>query len=594
MGRGFSQRSQRSTPMRPANSQRGGTTTTTATNNNNNVFSAPPPPFPYAPSASLHPRDVSVVSAVSGGATPLVAELSTEGMMNMNMNSPSALLALGIGGGGTSSGGAAAPAATSGGGGGNASAAAGILHDNDLPSLSVAPIPDVSVAGTATVRGGTVGPGGGSGAVDAAEERGRRLNEVLAMLRSRITGRGVSREGIVQLSKLEGLECMWQGDNLTGAGSSIDLEIEFESGGSDYVRDVTLSYAVPATGDIVTREDGAEVMKRNMMLSDEEKREYKWKRLDNFHENIQRLARLDQLSKQVSCFQAIEGLHNSLKEIWNAEEVRGGHKGYYDHVSTNAIGGPNMDKGKRIGLVLDYWVPQRRILDRRRAAENNKMDIDIGNAGEKKQPPPLEPAANPWSAEIDCEEGFPSLRVSSQWVSPDIYSSPPPKDDQQQQQTTPQPTISWLEPPPTTITPDQPQPQPTTTTAAATAPTPAPIPIDRRFVARLTPPIHLPVRIASDIFRTLQIPIPPDLRSSIYDHLVVPPERDAPPTTTPTPARKGGKAGTTAAGNVEPTVGGSERKVPRGKPFQKTGRQPVATGVDIVGTTTFNGRGDGR
>lgn len=535
--------------------------------------------------------------------------------MSMNMNSPSALFALGLGGGGGGNGananigtgaagvgpgdvastralgpptGTAAASvsgninATTGGmtplphahptsytyrtptpgsgpghgpghghGHGSGASIPGYLHDNDTPSPPVAVLPDVSVAGTTTLRGA-----GGTTAADVAEERGRRLNEVMALLRSRIRGRGVSREAIVQLSKLEGLECMWQEDNLTIAGSSIDLEVEFETS-SDYVKNVALSYALPATGDIVTREDGAEVLKRNIMLSDDEKRECKWKKLDDFHDNIQRLARLDELSEQVSCFQAIEGLYTSLKNIWTAEEARGQYKGHYDHVSTNAIGGPNMDQGKTVGLVVDYWAPRRRSLDRRREIENSQPENSTRRSADTKNisPPDI------WSAEIDCEEGYPSLRVSSDWVAPDIFSSP--TQPAATEQATSEPTISWLEPPTTTITPEQPQPQPTTTAGGPTAPIPptlAPVPVDRRFVAQLTPPIHLPVRIASEIYSALQVPIPPDLRSSIYDHLIVPPAYD-----TSTPARKTTK-GDVAVG---PAMHDSERWIPRGKPLQK-------------------------
>ncbi|KAI5287719.1 hypothetical protein KEM54_005801, partial [Ascosphaera aggregata] len=460
MGRGYSQRSQRSTPMRPVGSQRGSYIFGGGAGGSSGQTPGPPilpqisssASTPLAahghlhhnhhlhhqPHHSLHvtgstttPASASASAAAAAGAaaaaagggsdgggvmgsTPLVASLSTEGLMTMNINSPSALLALGL-----SSGMTPPPPPT-----GAGAAAAGslhALHEGDLPTM-----PTVAVTGVSDVTVSMTGTGTGRGAGEVAEERSRRLNEVMSLLRSRVGGRGISRKGVVQLSKLEQLECMWQGDNLTVAGSSIDLEIEFEIGagaGSDFVKDIKLSYALATTGEVVTRSAGAEVLKRNIMLSEDERRACEWKKLDMFHGNIQRLARMDQLSKQISCFSAIGGLHKSLSDIWQAEEMKGQYKGYYDHISLNSIGEPKMDQGTRIGLVLDYWVSQRRIFDRRRELERDEMDIDVGKKKRRRNTEEDKPRPKIWSAEIDCEEGYPSLRISSEWVSPNVFST---------------------------------------------------------------------------------------------------------------------------------------------------------------------------
>ncbi|KAI5292496.1 hypothetical protein KEM52_006310 [Ascosphaera acerosa] len=508
-----------------------------------------------------HSQQGGTASAAAGSmSTPLLSSLSADGMMMMNMNSPSALFALGLNQGSASLSHNPAFPATNGSGGvssidtGTPGLLSGLHSVGPAgagipaipPSLSLLPdVPPMSITGTGT----------GRGAGEIAEERSRRLAKVLALLRARVSGRGVSREGVVQLSKLEGLECMWQGDSLTIAGSALDLEIEFEGNGTgtgtgasvggsgDFVRDVRLAYALP-TGEVVSRAGGAEVLKRTLVMSDAERQAYEWKRLGLFHDNIQRLARLDRLSRQCSCFGAIEGLHASLQRIWAAEMQRMRHRGRYHHLCAGTVGRPVVDKAMRIGLALDYWVAQHRVLDRRRAAaDDHQMEVDGGGAdvgADADEEQSLSSGAvKTWSAEVDCEEGYPPLRVSSDWVSDPVFTEDDPAHDQAMSGTpeaaaeSSLPSVQWLEPPPTLVTLDQQQQQQAPTPGPGPAPPSQPAedqpmdaqqPVDRRFVLRLQPPVHLPSRVASDIFQSLGVPIPPDMRTAVFDYLVVPPD----------------------------------------------------------------------
>ena len=150
---------------------------------------------------------------------------------------------------------------------------------------------------------------------DNDEEQRHRIEGVVQLLRARVAGRGVSRESVERLSRLEGFESIWEDDSLNIAGNFVDLEIDFHAG-HDVVKDVSLRYATPEYTEGVRREEATAVLKRTLAQVPEDALSGNWRSLQRFHENLQWLAKLDKLSQEVNCFEALENLEENFKRIW--------------------------------------------------------------------------------------------------------------------------------------------------------------------------------------------------------------------------------------------------------------------------------------
>ncbi|OJD12684.1 hypothetical protein ACJ73_09313 [Blastomyces percursus] len=429
------------------------------------------------PSASGHGHHPSVSSHQY--PTPMAASASVED--TVAFSSPSALLALGFGG-------ITPPPA------GNDALAGPGINDNGMHSMGMS----------------TLGMGG---ARDTDEEKTRRMEEVIRLLRTRVSGRGVCREGMERLGKFEGFECLWQDNDLSIAGNFVDLEIQFEDG-AENVKDVSLKYTTPSAVEGERRVEATAVLKHDLMRSTGEHDETPWKNLDAFHSNLHRLAKLDQLSRDVNCFEAVEGLYESLKRVWEGELRRHPEKSHWEHICTGQVGKPGLHQVKRIGLSLQYWIEQRRTLDSNRKMIPNAMNID--------QPTPDDRDSAPihkhkiWTAAIECEEGYPSLRVSKEWVAAELFTSMNAGESSTAANGNDSEIllINWLDPPATLVT--NPNDVPLDSTALGTT-TP-----NRRFVARLEPPIHMPIIAAAEVYRVLGLNMPPEPKTVTYDGLVVP------------------------------------------------------------------------
>ncbi|KAK2791055.1 hypothetical protein FQN51_002265 [Onygenales sp. PD_10] len=429
------------------------------------------------PSASGHGHHPSVSSHQY--PTPMAAPTTME--ENATFSSPSALLALGLGG----------------------------ITPSPAGNDGLAG-PGMNEAGMASMGMSTLGMGGPR---DTDEEKARRMAEVIRLLRTRVAGRGVCREGVERLGKFEGFECMWQDNNLTIAGNLVDLEIEFE-GGTENVKDVSLKYSTPDAPEGERRVEATAVLRRDLIQSTEDCEQITWKTLDAFHANLHRLSKLDQLSQDVNCFEAVEGLYENLKRVWDGEIHRAPDRGHREHVCTSLVGEPSLHQGKRIGLTLDYWVEQRRLLDSKEKSRQDAMNVDQP-LEDGSRPSPAEKSKT-WSTIIECEEGYPSLRVSKEWVSSDMFTA---VDTGEPSSTTNENDseillINWLDPPTTIINNSN-----DISLDSSTLPTSTP---NRRFVARLEPPVDLPIIAAAEVYRILELNMPPEQKTVTYDGLVVP------------------------------------------------------------------------
>ncbi|WEW60882.1 hypothetical protein PRK78_006370 [Emydomyces testavorans] len=417
-------------------------------------------------------------SSISSHQYPTPLPVSTAAIEDAaTFSSPSALLALGLGG--------ITPAA-------NDALAGHGMNESDMHSMA---IPPLSITGPK----------------DIDEERRKRIDEVVQLLRTRLAGRGVCREGVKRLGRLEGLECMWQDNDLSIAGNSLDLEIEFEAH-QEVVKDVTLRYATPDAPEGERRAEASEVLKRNLKQPPGELQQGRWRSMTEFHENLRRLARLDRLSREVNCFEAVEGVYECLKRIWEEEKRQNMWQSHWEHMCKGWVGKPSMHRGQHIGLMLEYWVKRRRVLEFKQAPSENAMDFDQPVQAEDEIPPGI---SNVWGATIECETGYPSLRVSKDWVTTEVFTTinhAGAGDNGSEMKV-----INWAEPPPTLVSSLGTNLEVALEPTILSSTTP-----DIRFVARLEPPVDMPIFAASEIYRVLGVNMMQEFKNITYDSLLIP------------------------------------------------------------------------
>lgn len=335
---------------------------------------------------------------------------------------------------------------------------------------------------------------------DSDEERRRNIDHVVQLLRTRVAGRGVCREGIERLSQLEGFESIWQEDSLNIAGNFVDLEIEFHRR-ENTISDVSLKYATPEATEGERREEATAVLKRGLIQPSEDAERGAWKSLTGFHENLQWLARHDRLSQEVNCFEAIEGLYESLRRVWDAEGAQGKTPGVYERLCQASVGRPFLHQEGRIGLGLDYWVWQARVVDAQCKKNKGSDDMEIDQSEDVP-----ESLKGRWSVAVECEEGYPSLRVSKEWVGPEPLTQVDNAADEADM------VVNWTDPPATIATNSEGHPDAMALDANMLGSAP-----NRRFVARLEPPLDVPIIVGSDIYRQLGFDIPQEFRVVTYD-----------------------------------------------------------------------------
>ncbi|KAH8701933.1 mediator of RNA polymerase II transcription subunit 1-domain-containing protein [Talaromyces proteolyticus] len=399
------------------------------------------------------------------GATPIAATAGLEDPFSFS--SPSALLALGSFTG-------MSPALNV-----QEGLVGSGMNDNDIQALAL----------------------GLAGARNHEEERRKNIEEVAQLLRERVSGRGVSREAVERLSQLEGFESIWQENSINIAGNSVDLEIDFYPG-EDNVKDVNLSYAsFEAEGEGERREEATAVLKADLIQTPEDRENGIWKPLKGFHGNLARLAKLDKLSQEVNCFEAVEGIFESLQKIWEAEGKRDLYRDNYEHLCRGSIGRPSLHRGGRVGMGVEYWIEKHRVLHAKRTkASPDSMAVDGRDECREN--------SKTRSVTIECEAGYPSLRISKEWVGDEALTVDTSSNESSNSETT---LINWMEPPPTLHSSAN-----GLDAGMAGEDTP-----NRRFVAKLEPPVHVPILTANDIYRLLGLQVPQEYRTTTYDGLLV-------------------------------------------------------------------------
>ncbi|EXJ89875.1 hypothetical protein A1O3_02942 [Capronia epimyces CBS 606.96] len=294
-------------------------------------------------------------------------------------------------------------------------AAAGAIHDDllALNSPAAALMASLGPTGMTPLGSGPDGLGittslqgtsvrGAGTPVNPEAERLHRAHLVADILKSRVAGRGVTREGVERIAQLQGFTTLWDDENLTIAGNAVDLEVIFDAADRDRVTDVSLNLNTSDSEEPQPQIRGSEILKDNLKPLNMVLGSPQWMSLDTFESNLQYLSQLDHIEGGAPCFEAVTGLYDAFQKIWNVERQKFSGRTTRQHLRRTAVGRPSLDRKPILGLALDYWCA--------------KEDLQ-----EKTADGEVEPSANAsphlYTARIACEPGSPSTVLAKQWVS---------------------------------------------------------------------------------------------------------------------------------------------------------------------------------
>lgn len=402
----------------------------------------------------------------------------------------------------------------------------------------------ISMSGMSGLGGlGLAGSSMGGRADD--EERRRRLEAVIATVGAR-PGR-VSQEGVRSLCQRCGLGLAYmpgeqgEGKKSMGiAGKGIVLDIDWTS---DTVERVAVD--IPSGKSVTAFSTSAAKMLQDDLTPPPGVASINLT-LDRFAHNLERLARMDRLSTpEVNCFEAISGVYTSLRRLFEHEKKAA--LALFDAAASSSptaatnekaerevlckkSGRPRMNAGKCVGLALEYWMDRRHILPPpSKPAQkapgtpaSTRMDID-SDASEGLADADADADMNRiYSLTIECESSpaglYPSMRISDAWISPQVEkpaSDPSSIFDGG-------PSVDWLEPPPTYIPstgPEAHDPDDAMNLGADATAGVGRLP-NIRFIAKLSPPLVVPLSVAVNILPS----IPSDsIRPTTFEGLALRP-----------------------------------------------------------------------
>ncbi|KAM3425496.1 Mediator of RNA polymerase II transcription subunit 1 [Cercospora zeina] len=361
----------------------------------------------------------------------------------------------------------------------------GVDLGSGTPNLNV-PTPMLAAAGMVPSMSEIMGVGAGRKR-NEDEERKAKMNKILKKI-GKPKGR-VSKAGIERVARRCGLTAV--GDDaeisLAGVGEKMMLVVNLKGDVVEgVVPQIFVCEAEKKEEEQYMGIAASKVLLQNLRVPSGIALQSK---LDQFAINLDRLAKMDRMSKgQVDCFEAINGVYTSLKKLYDLEKdaVKALRELKNDDADGKAAhevlckrsGRPFLHDNGRIGLSLGYWTP----------LQHPKTSAGKADGALVDEPQDDHLESDIWSLRIEaqpCAVGmYPSLRASDAWL-PETF------DIAQQEQG-----IPWQDPPNTLINTNP------TDTGDAMAIDGERLP-DLRFVAKLDPPVILPLQIAATILATL-------------------------------------------------------------------------------------------
>jgi hypothetical protein len=313
-------------------------------------------------------------------------------------------------------------------------------------------------------------------------ERLHRAQLVVETLKRRVGGHGITREGVERIAQLQGFTTLWDDDNLTIAGNCVDLEVNFEAGGRDNVRDVSLklniSETVAESEDPQFQEQGTQIIKGNLHSVAVINGVSHWRSLDAFTSNLEYLSQLDRIETGSPCFNAVGGLYHTFRQIWDAEKARFPGRSAWQHLRQSTVGRPVMDRKPQLGLALDYWASGQ----------------DPGQPADATGDDAVEAGADLYTAHISCEAGLPSTAIMEKWLSDGILVE---DTDSMLEGDTVKSKPDWKIP---AHDPEALLAKPDNEGTAGEKPTDAsPNILDLHFYCDLAPEVYLPLNVAANL-----------------------------------------------------------------------------------------------
>ncbi|KIW11418.1 hypothetical protein PV08_10718 [Exophiala spinifera] len=295
--------------------------------------------------------------------------------------------------------------------------AAHTIHDDllALNSPAAALIASMGSTGMTPLTNGADGlgiTGNGQGAATRVSavsanpemERIQRIQLVASTLKTRVAGRGLTREGVERLAQVHGFSTLLDEGNLSIAGkATVDLEVVFDTIDRDLIREVNLKLIKNDAPEAQFQERGTQVLKDNLQPFTTVDGTAQWTDLRDYESNLDYLHQLDCIQGGID---AIDSLYDAFQKIWNAERDRLKSANARQRLRHSALGRPFMDRTPKLGLAIDYW-------NRRPDSQPSSEDDDSF------------PDHSVYSANISCEQGKPYTLPLNGWVSESVLTEAP-------------------------------------------------------------------------------------------------------------------------------------------------------------------------
>ena len=251
---------------------------------------------------------------------------------------------------------------------------------------------------------GTKNPSSGG----PGEERRRRLQQVADTLRTKVVGRGITREDVERVARLEGFEALWDEDNLTIAGDIVELDIHFHPLIKDRVLDLVLKFN-PAEGEPQVQQEATGILKPQLAALTSTDDQTVRDDLHDFADNLQYLARMDRIGTTPSSFDMVGGLYKAFTDIWAEEKKRLTWRNDLQHACQGTVGRPRFDRSPRLGMTTDFWQDKHGlILSNEDAGPGNDFS-SISMRGRSV-----------YTGRVLFKSGSPSTTAPTQWLSESI------------------------------------------------------------------------------------------------------------------------------------------------------------------------------
>ena len=225
-----------------------------------------------------------------------------------------------------------------------------------------------------------------------------------------MVGRGITREDVERVARLEGFEALWDEDNLTIAGDIVELDIHFHPLMKDRVLDLVLKFN-PAEGEPQVQQEATGILKPQLAALTSTDDQTVRDDLHDFADNLQYLARMDRIGTTPSSFDMVGGLYNAFTDIWTEEKKRLTWRNDLQHACKGTVGRPRFDRSPRLGMTVDFWQDKHSL---------TVPNEDAGPGNDSSSIPKRRRSA--CTGRVLFKSGSPSTAAPERWLSESIIT----------------------------------------------------------------------------------------------------------------------------------------------------------------------------